>query len=55
MVAQRVQMSEDEARALWPRIKRFREQEGREPNVHAAEALEKRMAEALAWLKEPQG
>ena len=51
MVAQRVQMSEDEARALWPRIKRFREQEGREPNVHAAEALEKRMAEALAWLK----
>lgn len=51
MVAQRVQMTEDEARTLWPRIKRFRAQEGREPNVHAADALEKRMAEALAWLK----
>ncbi|MDQ1850632.1 DEAD/DEAH box helicase [Gemmobacter fulvus] len=51
MVAQRVQMSEDEARTLWPRIKRFRAQEGREPNVHSADALEKRMAEALAWLK----
>lgn len=51
MVAQRIQMTEDEARTLWPRIKRFRAQEGREPNVHAADALEKRMAEALAWLK----
>ena len=51
MVAQRVQMSEDEARTLWPRRKRFRAQEGREPNVHSADPLEKRMAEAQAWLK----
>lgn len=51
MVAMRVQMTEDEARTLWPRIKRFRVQEEREPNVHAADPLEKRMAEALAWLK----
>ncbi len=51
MVAMRVQMTEDEARTLWPRIKRFRAQEGHEPNVHAADPLEKRMAEALAWLK----
>ncbi|KRB49811.1 DEAD/DEAH box helicase [Rhizobium sp. Root708] len=51
MVAMRVQMTEEEARTLWPRIKRFRAQEGREPNVHAEDALEKRMAEALAWLK----
>ncbi|MBB5666666.1 hypothetical protein GGE68_004898 [Rhizobium leguminosarum] len=51
MVAMRVQMTEEEARTLWPRIKRFRAQEGREPNVHASDALERRMAEALAWLK----
>jgi hypothetical protein len=51
MVAQRIQMTEDEARTLWPRIKRFRTQEGREPNVHANDPLEKRMAEALAWLR----
>lgn len=51
MVANRIQMSEDEARVLWRRIKLFRAQEGREPNVHSADALEKRMAEALAWLK----
>lgn len=51
MVAQRIQMSEDEARTLWPRIKRFREAEGREPNPHAADPLEKRMAEALAYIR----
>ena len=51
MVAMRVQMTEDEARTLWPRIKAFRAATGKEPNVHASDALEKRMAEALAWLK----
>jgi len=51
MVAQRIQMTEDEARTLWPRIKRFREAEEREPNPHAADPLEKRMAEALAYIR----
>lgn len=51
MVAFRVNMTGDEARTLWPRIKAFRAGEGREPNVHSADPLEKRMAEALAWLK----
>ena len=51
MVAIRVQMTDDEARTLWPRIKGFRASEGREPNVHSPDPLEKRMAEALAWLK----
>lgn len=52
MVAMRVQMTEDEARTLWPRIKRFRAQEGREPNVHSPDDLERRMAEALAWIRD---
>lgn len=51
MVAIRVAMTEEEARTLWPRIKAFRASEGREPNLNAPDALEKRMAEALAWLK----
>lgn len=51
MVALRVNMTGDEARTLWPRIKAFRATEEREPNVHSANPLEKRMAEALAWLK----
>jgi hypothetical protein len=51
MVGLRVEMTEDEARTLWPRIKTFRATEGREPNLNAVDPLEKRMAEALAWLK----
>ncbi|KIC19763.1 DEAD/DEAH box helicase [Leisingera sp. ANG-Vp] len=51
MVAIRVAMTEEEARTLWPRIKAFRAAEGREPNLNSPDALEKRMAEALAWLK----
>lgn len=51
MVAIRVAMTEEEARTLWPRIKAFRASEGREPNLNSPDALEKRMAEALAWLK----
>lgn len=51
MVAMRIQMTEAEAVTLWPRVKRFRAQEGREPNVHAADPLEKRLAEALAWIR----
>ncbi len=51
MIAQRIAMTELEARTLWPRIKRFREHEGREPHPHANDPLEKRLAEALAWLK----
>jgi hypothetical protein len=51
MVAIRVDMTEDEARTLWPRIKAFRISEGKEPNPNSPDALEKRMAEALSWLK----
>jgi hypothetical protein len=51
MIAQRIQMSEKEALTLWPRIKRFRAQEGREPNPHSADPLEKRLAEAHAYIK----
>ncbi|MBO6878390.1 MAG: DEAD/DEAH box helicase family protein [Maricaulis sp.] len=51
MVAQRIQMTESEALVLWPRIKRFRAQEGREPNPHAEDPLEKRLAEAHAYIR----
>lgn len=51
MVAQRIQMTEKEALVLWPRIQRFRKQEGRPPNPHAEDPLEKRLAEALAYVR----
>lgn len=51
MIAKRIQMTEKEALALWPRIKRFRAQEGRPPNPNAEDALEKRLAEAHAYIR----
>ncbi|SDF87379.1 hypothetical protein [Sulfitobacter delicatus] len=51
MVAQRIQMSEKEALVLWPRIQRFRKQEGRPPNPHSEDPLEKRLAEAHAYVR----
>lgn len=51
MVAQRIQMTEEEALVLWPRIKRFTAQEGRAPNPHAADDLERRLAEAHAYIR----
>lgn len=51
MVAQRVQMTEKEALALWPRIKRFTEQEGRPPNPNSPDDLERRLAEGHAYIR----
>ncbi len=51
MVAQRIQMTEAEALVLWPRIKWFTAQEGRPPNPHAQDDLERRLAEAHAYIR----
>jgi hypothetical protein len=51
MVAKRIQMTEEEALVLWPRIKRFRTQEGRPPNPNSPDDLERRLAEAHAYIR----
>jgi hypothetical protein len=51
IAAQQITMTEEEAVALWPRIKRFRQEKGRKPVVSSADPMEKRLAEALAWLE----
>lgn len=51
MVAQRIQMTEQEALILWPRIKRFTAQEGRAPNPNSPDDLERRLAEAHAYIR----
>jgi hypothetical protein len=48
----KVAMSEEEAVALYPRIKAFKEEKGVEPALTSLNPLERRMAEALAWLRE---
>jgi len=50
--ASRTAMTEDEAIALFPRIKDFRVERGVEPSLVSPNPLERRMAEALAWLRE---
>lgn len=51
IASQRISMTEEEALALWPRIQRFRAEEGRPPNAASTNELEKRLGAALEWLK----
>lgn len=51
IAGQRISMTEEEALALWPRIQRFRADEGRAPNAASGNELEKRLGAALEWLK----
>jgi superfamily II DNA or RNA helicase len=51
ITAKRIQMSEEEALVLYPRIKAFKETHGREPSLAAPNAMERRLAEALEWLR----
>jgi hypothetical protein len=49
--AQNIQMSEEEALALWPRIQRFVKDNSREPDSESPDELEKRLGRALIWLR----
>lgn len=44
-------MSEDEAIMLWPRIKAFRVENGREPSLTATDQVEQRLAVVLAYIR----
>lgn len=47
----RSSMTEEEAAILWPRIVEFKKTTGNEPSTTANDPFEKRLAEALAYLK----
>lgn len=47
----KITISEAEALAQVPRIRAFKEQHGKEPNINTPDPIEKRMAEALAWIR----
>ncbi len=49
--ASRIQMTPEEAYLLWPKIKTFKATLDKEPNINAFDPLERRMAEALVYLK----
>lgn len=52
IAATRIQMTQDEAVLLWPKIKQFVEIRGSQPNIQSPDPLEKRLAEAIIYLKE---
>lgn len=47
----RIDVTEEEAEVLWPKIKLFYEVRGRKPDINARDEQEKRMAEVLAYLR----
>ena len=51
IAATRIQMTEAEAVILWPKVKTFAKANGREPSLTALDALERRLADALIYIK----
>lgn len=50
--AVKIEITEEEALILWPKIKEWREKTGEAPNLQSYDRKEKRMAEALVFLRE---
>lgn len=50
--ATRIQMTVEEAILLWPKIQEFVNTFNRQPTINAVDPIEKRMAEAIIYLKE---
>jgi len=51
IAATRLQMTDEEALLLFPKIKAFVKEKGREPNLNSLDPLERRMAEAILFIK----
>lgn len=49
--ATRIQMTDEEATFLWPKVKEFHRENGREPNLNAVDPIERRLADAIVYLK----
>ncbi|MGZ6240524.1 MAG: DEAD/DEAH box helicase, partial [Syntrophales bacterium] len=49
--ATRIVMTEEEAILLWPKVKVFVKTYGREPNLNAVDPLERRLADAVVYIK----
>ena len=48
----RIQMDFEEAKLLWPKVKVFVHEHGREPDLNASDFNEKRLAECLIYIKQ---
>jgi superfamily II DNA or RNA helicase len=52
IVSTRIQMTEDEAKILWPKVKNFVQAKGRHPDITSEDMTERRMAECLIYIRE---
>jgi len=50
--ASRIQMTEEEAIVLWPKIKAWVQKTGKNPDIKSLDPKEKRMAEAVIFIRE---
>lgn len=50
--ATKISMTQEEAVELWPKLKAFRVQFGREPSLESNNLIEKRLAECLIYIRE---
>lgn len=48
----RIQMDFEEAKLLWPKVKQFVHENGREPDLNSSDFTEKRLAECLIYIKQ---
>jgi len=51
IAATRIQMTDEEVRELFPKIKPFVQEKGRPPNINALDPQEQRMAQALIFIQ----
>lgn len=49
--ASKIEMTPEEVRVLWPKAKEFTIQHGRKPEISSSDPLEKRLAEAVLYLR----
>ena len=47
----RIEMTPEEVRVLWPKAKEFKTRTGRNPDISSGDPLEKRLAEAVIYLR----
>ncbi|WP_272577097.1 hypothetical protein [Providencia sp. PROV274] len=50
--ATKISMTQEEAIELWPKLKAFTKQTGREPSLESSNLIEKRLAECLIYIRE---
>lgn len=48
----RIKMDFEEVKILWPKVNAFVKEKGREPDLNAADLMERRLAECIIWIKE---